>query len=249
MAENDSQENKKPRRIDPVTRYKLIGTAIIFDLISIIPVVGQFLAIGGAGITFYIWFKMLGVSFISPKKIVTTVVEYIGEAIPVVSALPLITTGTIIMIVLTDIEDKTGVGVAGLATGKIPKGQLKKDISRTANKTVRREANPERVARARERLVRMKEQQANGGSATSAGRQTMKDVTARESVRQNNLSPQRAQNPQRSAQAQDRPPLVQRQGVNQEIAAPNQILANDNGPLNDYSPSSSGVENEEKIAA
>ncbi|MCR4274631.1 MAG: hypothetical protein NUW02_01090 [Candidatus Campbellbacteria bacterium] len=267
MSENDSQENKKPKRIDSTTRYLLIGTAIIFDLISIIPVVGQFLAIGGAGITFYIWFKTLGVSFISPKRIVTTAVEYIGEAIPVVSALPLITTGTIIMIVLTDIEDKTGIGLASLAAGKMSKGKVSTTAQRTERKAARRAADPERATRARERLAKMKEKKV--GIATKTNPQgMMRDLKPTEKYNYGDGGAKvtfknpwqklkfRVGKPQIKAtggEEWEQNPASERlrliRGGGQGISAPSQPLSKYNEPLTDHSPPTGPVENKEKGTA
>lgn len=44
----------------------------------------------GATVLFWIWFKLLGISFTtSPKKFATFAIESVGELIPIVNALPL----------------------------------------------------------------------------------------------------------------------------------------------------------------
>lgn len=97
----------------------MIATAVVFDIISIIPVVGEAIGIVGSAVVFGIWFLTLGIPLLSTKKLVTTFVGYLGEAIPAVSALPFITVGVILIIGMTRLEDKTGISVEKLATGKI----------------------------------------------------------------------------------------------------------------------------------
>jgi hypothetical protein len=64
----------------------------------------------GATFLFWLWFNILGVSFITnPKRLATFAIESVGELIPVLGALPLWTVGTIITIVITRSEDKGGI--------------------------------------------------------------------------------------------------------------------------------------------
>jgi hypothetical protein len=64
----------------------------------------------GATVLFWIWFKILGISFVSnPKRLVTFAAESIGELIPAIDALPLWTIGTLGTILITRSEDKGGL--------------------------------------------------------------------------------------------------------------------------------------------
>ena len=53
---------------------------------------------------------MLGVSFItSPKRLATMAVQAVAEIIPGLDALPVLTVGTILLIIITRSEDKGGI--------------------------------------------------------------------------------------------------------------------------------------------
>lgn len=107
--DEDRQQEKKESKISDTTAALMIGTAVILDLISIIPVVGQAFASVGSFVIFLIWFLILGLPLVTPKKLLTTLSAYIIEFIPAISALPAITVGVILMIVLTRAEEKTGI--------------------------------------------------------------------------------------------------------------------------------------------
>ncbi|GMU74074.1 MAG: hypothetical protein AMXMBFR44_2730 [Candidatus Campbellbacteria bacterium] len=105
----DGQQEAKKPRISKTSAVLMVATAIILDLVSIIPAVGQALADVGSFVIFLLWFLILGVPLVTPKKLLTTGLAYVIEVIPAISALPAITAGVIIMIVLTRAEDATGL--------------------------------------------------------------------------------------------------------------------------------------------
>ena len=124
---------KKEPRISSTQASLLVGTAVIFDLISFIPAIGQALSLVGSVVVFSIWFLILRVPLVSPKKLVTWATAGLVEAIPLISALPGITTGVILMIAITRTEDRLGVQVLsmkGLANPSQIAGQLKPRIDR-----------------------------------------------------------------------------------------------------------------------
>lgn len=108
MDENQQQE-KKESKISDTAAALMIATAIILDIISIIPVVGQAFADVGSFVIFLIWFLILGLPLVTPKKLLTMLSAYIIELVPAISALPAITVGVILMIALTRAEEKTGI--------------------------------------------------------------------------------------------------------------------------------------------
>jgi hypothetical protein len=122
------EENKKEPRISSTQGVLLVGTAIIFDLISLIPAIGQILAIVGAAVVFSIWFLILHIPLVSPKKLLGWATAGLVEAIPIISWIPSITGGVILMIAITRAEDKLGLQVLstkGLANPTQIVGQLK----------------------------------------------------------------------------------------------------------------------------
>lgn len=85
----------------------LVFCAGIFDLATLIPFVGIimgpiFWAIAGV----YLWAK--GVGMFGWKKLATSVISLIAEAIPAIQALPMLTVGIVVILILIRIEDKTG---------------------------------------------------------------------------------------------------------------------------------------------
>lgn len=132
----EDTSTKEPR-ISGTQASLLVGAAVIFDLISLIPAVGQAIATVGSIVVFSIWFLVLGVPLVSPKKLVAWVSAGIIELIPLISALPGITAGVILMIAITRTEDRLGVQVLstkGLANPAQIAEQLKPRIDRYTRK-------------------------------------------------------------------------------------------------------------------
>lgn len=168
----EPQEEKKQPRITNTSAFLMVGTAIVFDLISIVPVIGQAVAVVGSAIVFLIWFLILRLPLISPKKLLTIALSYLGESVPAISVLPLITLGVILMIVFTRAEDKLGIRVLD----KVGAGKVSAGAVRAERKAVRRALDPERTARTQERLARMKvSREARGISDVAKSRPEMKD--------------------------------------------------------------------------
>lgn len=71
---------------------------------------------------FWVWFMILGVSFVSnPKKLLTMGTAGVLEVVPVLGALPAFTAGIAITVFMTMAEDKGGIigKAAGALQGKI----------------------------------------------------------------------------------------------------------------------------------
>lgn len=111
-------QKKEEHRISGPTAVSMVGTAILFDLASLIPIVNIVIVPAGL-LAFWMWFQMHGVSigFTSPKRLATMSLTGLAEIIPAISMIPSWTAGVMITILLTTIEDKTGV--------KIPLGKPK----------------------------------------------------------------------------------------------------------------------------
>ena len=112
-----TSSNQVPRRrIGNVVAGLMIGIAGLMDglqfLINFIPILGQlislfisFFLLAGFGI----WFLLLGVNYFSGRKagikIVASLGSVIGEIVPLVSALPILTAGVIGVIIASRLED------------------------------------------------------------------------------------------------------------------------------------------------
>jgi hypothetical protein len=100
-------------RISKSTSGLMIAVAVLFDvangLINLVPIAGQilsdFVTIVAYG-TFWLWFTILGISMIDPKK----ALRFFGtggiEMIPVINALPALTLGVFLTISMVKLEDK-----------------------------------------------------------------------------------------------------------------------------------------------
>jgi len=63
------EEQPKKKRISTGVAVAMVAVALLFDAISLIPVIGSFISsIFGAGV-FGFWFYWLGIPLISPKKL------------------------------------------------------------------------------------------------------------------------------------------------------------------------------------
>ena len=99
----------------------MLATAVLFDvvqaLINLIPVVGQILSFFisiFAFMTFWLWFKMYGVSFSKGKNLKNLGFGFLIEMIPVVDILPAWTFAVFRLIAAKKLEDMTqNVPVAG----------------------------------------------------------------------------------------------------------------------------------------
>jgi hypothetical protein len=100
----------KPQRINSLNAGLLILAAIIFDLLSIIPLINVITAFV-AWLIFGVWFYLLGVGFMNPKRFATIAVSLIIGVIPVLSVLPELTVAIIAIIIMVKSEDKFGLKI------------------------------------------------------------------------------------------------------------------------------------------
>lgn len=100
----------KPQRIDNITAGLMITVAVVFDLISLIPVVNIISAVA-ATLIFGLWFLLLGIGFANPKRIATWATGLLVEAIPFLSILPGLTIAVAVTIFMIKLEDKTGLKI------------------------------------------------------------------------------------------------------------------------------------------
>src|SRR3989344_6645250 len=79
-----SEENKE-KRLKTTTVWLMIGTALFFDALQILL---DFLLIGWlvtifAAMTFWLWFKLHGYSFMKPQRLAGSLTAMIIDVIPV----------------------------------------------------------------------------------------------------------------------------------------------------------------------
>ena len=105
-------EEAPKERIPKETYYLMLGTALFFDLISLVPGL-NIVVIVFASLTFALWFAIRGVSFTKNKKISRAGLVGIGiDVIPGASVLPAITYAVWRIVSVTRKEDKERVAKA-----------------------------------------------------------------------------------------------------------------------------------------
>lgn len=127
-------------KIDNTTASLMIGTALFFDVLSVIPIVNFFSSFF-AFMTFSVWFMIKGVGLINPKKLATPVISVIIELIPAVSAIPSITLTILVTISIIKKEE-------GGLIGKI----IDPNVINLARNKVSRVKNPDVITPSRKTL-------------------------------------------------------------------------------------------------
>jgi len=106
-------EPTKRQRINSVAIIFMVAIAIIFDLISLIPfvnIVSELIAYA----IFGLWFYLLGVGFMNPKRFAVAAVSAIIGFIPFLSMLPELTVAVIVVILMVKSEDRLGIKMPSL---------------------------------------------------------------------------------------------------------------------------------------
>jgi len=106
------ENGKKKSPIGIVVSIFLVCTAIIFDILSLVPFAGTFVAPFFWGcMTVYLYIK--GYSLLNPRRLVTSGISLVAEMIPVVQELPALTVGVIVLLIMLRVENKTGIPLSG----------------------------------------------------------------------------------------------------------------------------------------
>lgn len=111
----------KQKDIQSHTVALIIGTALFFDVLqwALAYIFMDWLAGFFAFLTFYVWFKILGMSFMSPKRIATMGGAFIIEIVPVLSMLPAWTGAVTILILDHKAKIALANGLGGVAGGAL----------------------------------------------------------------------------------------------------------------------------------
>lgn len=125
-AEETRQEEKegnfqpnRQERISNATAVFMVATALLFDGTQaflewiLIGFAVNWLINILAWLTFFVWFKFKGVSFMNLKRSVIFNGGFFLELIPLVAELPLWTATIIIMIIMVKLEDRIGKKLMG----------------------------------------------------------------------------------------------------------------------------------------
>lgn len=106
---------KSKRKIGNGAAAVLIFVAIVFDLFTLIPFVGDFIGpIFWIGANVYFWMRGMGI--LNARRLGSAAVSVVIELVPVLQWIPSITAAVIAVIVMTRLEEKTGVPVTSMAS-------------------------------------------------------------------------------------------------------------------------------------
>lgn len=131
-SQNGAPQAKKSRepRISDIGATKMIATGVLFDLIALIPIVGGYSAEIIGGMTFFLWFLILGLPLMSPKTLANWALNLIVGETATAGVWPGFTIGAILTVIMTRTEDKTGLDVMSLAKGDVKSlGEVGKNLS------------------------------------------------------------------------------------------------------------------------
>lgn len=111
------ENQKKKSRIGLIAIVILVVAALIADLLSLIPFVGDIVGpLFWIGASIYFWQSGLGL--VNGRRLATSIISMVAEMIPAIQELPLILAGIIAIIVMVRIEDKTGISLTPHIAGK-----------------------------------------------------------------------------------------------------------------------------------
>lgn len=113
-------EEKTKYRIGTLATLLLIAVAGIFDLLTLIPFVGDFISwIFWFCASVYFW--KIGMGLVNGRRLATLAISIVIELIPAIQWLPGILAGIIAIIIMTRVEDRTGISLNPLQkTGITP---------------------------------------------------------------------------------------------------------------------------------
>lgn len=122
----------KKNRIEFTSIVILIVTAILIDILNLIPI------LGGIVSTFYWMFVSLylwktGHGLINWRSIIPESISVIIEWIPALSFIPTVFISTVIIIIISRVEDKTGISITlgGKTAGITPKRSTRVPVNGT----------------------------------------------------------------------------------------------------------------------
>jgi hypothetical protein len=105
--------NKTEHKISNLAAAILIFIAVFIDVLTFLPGVGSFFGPAfWVFVNFYFWY--IGLGIVNTKRLASGIISSLIEFIPIIQWLPSVTVGIIIVIIVTRIEEKTGISVISL---------------------------------------------------------------------------------------------------------------------------------------
>ena len=111
--------NSSSKKIGIMGICILIFIALVADLLTLIPLAGNFIGpLYWIAVAVYLWMK--GFGFLNLRRAAPTILSTAGELIPAIQALPTILAGTIALIAMLKVQEKTGVSFTNPTKGAAP---------------------------------------------------------------------------------------------------------------------------------
>ncbi len=108
---------KKKYRIGTLGALFILAVALVVDGLTLIPFVGTFIGwMFWLGAALYFW--KCGLGLINWRRAVPGLISLVGEIVPGVQEFPTIVAAVAVIIVLSRIEDKTGVSMTKTLSSK-----------------------------------------------------------------------------------------------------------------------------------
>jgi hypothetical protein len=103
-------DDKPKYRLANVAILGIMSLAGLADLITFIPIAGDIIGpIFWVGASVYFWKSGLGM--INPRRLAASLLSFVAELIPIVQEFPTIIVGTAAIIIMSRIEDRTGLSL------------------------------------------------------------------------------------------------------------------------------------------
>jgi hypothetical protein len=101
------------------------------DLLTLIPFVGT--AVGPIfWVLATIYFWKVGLGLVNGRRLATTIISIVAELVPAVQAFPTILAGTIAVVIMTRIEDRTGISLTpAKKVGVTPPRNVRVPVNKT----------------------------------------------------------------------------------------------------------------------
>jgi len=113
----------------------LMFIALVVDLLTLIPLVGDIMGpLYWIALAVFLWFK--GFGFLNFKRAAPMIISVVGELIPAIQALPTILAGTIALIFVLKVQEKTGLSLNTLTSGKVNLAKNGAGFDRLGNSTL-----------------------------------------------------------------------------------------------------------------
>ncbi len=144
-GQTDSEKKETVRAVlkavtDKGTNYRLKNTAVVgllffatvADIVTLIPIAGDIVApVFWVLVSIYLYFKGHGI--LNARRLATSLISMATELIPVIQEFPLLIVGIAVVIVLSRLEDKTGIKASVPGNAPLNQGGIRRADTESVN--------------------------------------------------------------------------------------------------------------------